>query len=77
MDSVSFDEPDFAPSHKPERKTGALTRMVISSGLSKDEEGAQTVLLVVFFACLIAALAVALAGGVVGPSAAPTPMIIE
>lgn len=75
--NVSFDEPSYAPTRQAAPKTNLLAKAVISLGLAKDEQGAQTVLLLTALVCLGAAVVVAFMGGVIGGGAAPTPMILE
>lgn len=77
MEPVSFNEPNYAP-QSPQRKTGILTRLVISLGLAKDEKSAQTVLLIVAVIIFGAAVTVAVTGGVVGSGQpASTPIEFE
>lgn len=54
MSDIQFEEQEYArPAAYTQGKSSALSRMVISFGLAKDDAGAQKVLLVVLVVVVI------------------------
>jgi hypothetical protein len=70
MSGVEFNEPQIARSGTIARKSSFFARLVIGTGLAKDEKGAQGVLLITAL-FLLGVMAAVLITGVFGGSQAP------
>lgn len=53
MPEVRFEEEEYQRTSGQDTKASALTRLVLSSHLAKDEAGAQKVLLAIAVVCLV------------------------
>ena len=53
---VKFSEPAYARTSPPAARSGFISRLVIRTGFTKDEKGAQKILLVVFVVAILATL---------------------
>ena len=68
MSNVEFDEEQSYVRPKPEAPHGsAMARLVIASGLAKDEKGAERVLLIIAGLCVLLAAGVYIFGRDQGP----------
>jgi hypothetical protein len=70
MANVSFNEPQYDAARARPQKQSLLTRLVLALGLAKTPAGAQTVLLIVAIASIVAAAGIYLMTNSPGSGAA-------
>ena len=70
--SVEFDEEVVATIHRPEHQS-LLTKMVLTTGLTKTDKGVQQILLSVAIVSLVSAVLIFFEMGGVKPAPQPIP----